>query len=268
MDFLILALTYLALGAGAGLLAGLLGVGGGLIMVPGLYWILSGQGITEGAMHIAIATSMAVIIPTGFMSARTHAKRGGVEWPLWRRWLPGVIGGVIGGTFIANHMDTDHLRIFFGIALLLLAALLLWTPHEGDHKAVPEHWGAMLPLGALIGVVSAMAGIGGATLSVPTMRWMGRPLPKAIGTASALGVAIAIPACIMYLMLSPEGTQPMPWVVGSIHVKAAACLAVASMPMAPVGARLTHTLPVRTVKIIFVCFMTFVSLKLLTEGMW
>lgn len=267
MDFIILTLAYLALGGIAGLLAGLLGVGGGLIMVPGLYWILSHQGVTEGAMHIAIATSMAVIIPTGFMSARSHAKRGGVEWALWRRWLPGVIGGVVGGTLIVGHMDTDSLRIFFGLALLALASLLLWTPHEGDHKKVPDHPLMMLPLGAGIGIVSAMAGIGGATLSVPAMRWMGRPLPRAIGTASALGVAIAIPACAMYLVLAPEGVPKTDWVVGSVHLKAAACLALASMPMAPLGAKLTHTLPVRTVKIIFVCFMAFVSLKLLTEGL-
>lgn len=267
MDFLITAVTYLGLGAGAGLLAGLLGVGGGLIMVPGLYWILSAHGLEEGAMHIAIATSMAVIIPTGFMSARAHARRGGVDWSLWRRWLPGVIGGVILGTLTANHMDTDSLRLFFGFALLVLAGLLLWTPHEGGHQAVSERWVAVIPLGALIGAVSSMAGIGGATLSVPIMRWMGRALPRAIGTASALGVAIAIPACIIYLMLSPEGAAHSPWVIGSVHVKAAACLAVASMPMAPIGAKLTHTLPVRTVKIIFVCFMVFVSLKLLSEGL-
>jgi len=267
MDFILLLLAYLALGAAAGLSAGLLGVGGGLIMVPGLYWILTHQGVTDGAMHIAIATSMAVIIPTGIMSARAHHKRGGVDWSLWRRWVPGSVIGVIIGTLTVSNMDTESLRIFFGFALLSMAGLLLWTPHEGDHKKIPEHPAAMLPLGALIGVIAAMAGIGGATLSVPIMRWMGRPLKRAIGTASALGIAIAAPACVMYLMLAPEGYVTAPWVVGSVHLKAAACLALASMPMAPVGAKLTHTLPVRTVKIIFVCFMVIVSLKLLSEGL-
>ncbi len=266
MDVILLVLTYAGLGAVAGLLAGLLGVGGGLVMVPGLYWVLTGQGLEAGAMHIAVATSMAVIIPTGLMSARSHAKRGAVDWALWRRWLPGVIAGVVAGTLFANHMDKDSLRLFFGIALLCLAGLLLWTPHEIKGRTLPETRGAMLPLGAVIGIVSAMAGIGGATLSVPMMRWMNRPLPRAIGTASALGVAIAIPACIMYLLLTPAGVVDAPWVVGSVHIKAAACLALASMPMAPVGARLTHSLPVRTLKIIFVSFMTVIAVKLLGEG--
>jgi uncharacterized protein len=217
-------------------------------------------------MHIAVATSMAVIIPTGFMSARSHAKRGGVDWELWWRWLPGVIGGVIAGTLLANHMPKEILRLFFGILLMLLAGLLLWTPHENSYKQIPEKPFVMLPLGAFIGIVSAIAGIGGATLSVPAMRWMNRPMPRAIGTASALGVVIAIPACIMYLLLTPQGTAHTPWVIGSVHLKAALFLALASMPMAPVGAKLTHTLPVRTLKFVFAGFMFFVALKLLSEG--
>jgi uncharacterized membrane protein YfcA len=266
METIVFIATCLGLGAIAGILAGLLGVGGGLVMVPGLYWILSAQGLDESAMHIAVATSMAVIIPTGFMSARSHAKRGGVDWALWRKWLPGVLTGVVIGTLIANGMPKDALRIFFGVMLILLAAFLLWTPHEGPKKILPQTYPVMIPLALVIGVVSAMVGIGGATLSVPTMRWMNKPMPQAIGTASALGVAIAILACIMYLVLTPAGAAPIPGIVGSIDIKAAACLAIASMPLAPLGARLTHTLPVRTLKFVFAAFMVVVALKLLSEG--
>lgn len=258
-----LLLAYLSLGAVAGFLSGLLGVGGGLVMVPGLYWLLGGQ---DWAMHVAVATSMAVIIPTGLMSARTHNRRGAVEWQLWRRWLPGVIGGVIVGTLLASHMPSDSLRIFFGCIMLLLSALLLWTPQEAVRRQIPDTYGVMVPLGIVIGVVSAMAGIGGATLSVPAMRWMNRPMPRAIGTASALGVAIAIPACCMYLWLKPGEATGVKWIIGSVDMRAALCLALASIPMAPVGARLTHQLPLRTLKIVFVSFMALVAIKLLSEG--
>lgn len=267
MTIAMLVLAYGGLGALTGFLAGLLGVGGGLVMVPGLYWIFTAQGFYAGAMHMAVATSMAVIIPTGFMSARAHAGRNGIDWPLWRRWLPGVLAGVIAGTLLAHLMPKDVLRTCFGILLLVLAGLLLRTPQENPYKKLPDTWAATLPLGVVIGIVSAMAGIGGATLSVPAMRWMDRPMPRAIGTASALGVAIAVPACAMYLWLVPAGAPHAPWVVGTVHLKAAACLALASMPMAPVGARLTHTLPVRTLKIVFVAFMALVSGKLLLEGL-
>lgn len=266
--FLILAATYAGLGSITGLLAGLLGVGGGMVMVPALYWILSTQGLADSAMHIAVATSMAVIIPTGFVSARSHYKRGGVDWALWRRWVPGAIAGVIIGTLMASHMPKDILRIFFGTLLLMLAGLMVWTPHTSPKRQLPETLSVMLPLGALIGFISALAGIGGATLSVPAMRFMNRPLPRAIGTASALGVAIAIPACAMYLVLAPYGHVNAPWVVGSVHLKAALLIACTSLPMAPVGAKLTHTLPVRTVKIVFVFFMVLVSAKLLLEGVF
>lgn len=267
MDMVLFVGICLSLGAVAGVLAGLLGVGGGLVMVPGLYYILTATGMAEGAMHIAVATSMAVIIPTGCMSARSHYKRGGIDWTLWKRWLPGVLTGVIMGTLIANQMPKDALRIFFGVVLILLATLLIWTPHEGPKKIVPQTLRVMIPLGLLIGVVSAMVGIGGATLSVPIMRWMNKPMPQAIGTASALGIAIAIPACIMYMILTPEGGIAGPWIVGSVDLRAAACLALASMPLAPFGARLTHTLPVRTLKFVFVGFMTLVAVKLLSEGL-
>jgi uncharacterized membrane protein YfcA len=267
MEILIFIAACLGLGAVAGVLAGLLGVGGGLIMVPGLYWILSSQGLGESAIHIAIATSMAVIIPTGFMSARAHARRGGVDWALWKRWLPGVIAGVVAGTLVANAMPKAALQIFFGTALIALAAFLFWTPHEGPKKILPQTWSVMLPLGALIGVISAMVGIGGATLSVPTMRWMNKSMPVAIGTASALGVAIAIPACLMYLMLTPEGAVADPFIVGSVDLRATACLAAASMPLAPYGAKLTHAMPVRRLKLFFAAFMVLVALKLLSEGL-
>lgn len=267
MDMFLLIALYLAIGSIAGFLAGLLGVGGGMIMVPALYAVFSQNGMDDQAMHMAIATSLAVIIPTGCMSAWSHNRKGGIDWALWRRWLPGTVIGVVIGAFVADAMSGAHLRLFFGLLLLALAALMLKSPTNHAHATLPDSMKTMLPAGLFVGLISSMAGVGGATVSVPVMRWLGRPMPLAIGTAAALGVVIAIPGTISFMLLDPPGADiATPWVVGAVNVKAALMLSLASLPLAPVGAMLTHRLPREVLRRVFVGFMILVSLRLLLDG--
>lgn len=248
---------YLALGAVAGLLAGLLGVGGGLVIVATLVWLLPAQGIPEAhVMHVALATSLASIVLTGISSARAHHLRGSVLWPSVRWLVPGLLlGGVVGAIF-ATTLSGETLR-YVVAGFCYLAGLQLafgQTRAEGSPGAVPTSPG-LSAAGVGIGAVSAVVGIGGGSLTVPLLVWLGVAPVRAVGTSSACGVAIALAAAAGYVGLGPPaGTLPAgSW--GYIYLPAAAGIALASILAAPWGTRLAHRLSGTTLKRVFALFL-------------
>jgi len=262
-ELLPLLAVLLAAGLAAGTIAGLLGVGGGIVLVPVLDYALRHAGFPpEWCMHVAVATSLATIIPTAISSSRAHQQRGGIDWELVRAWSPGMIaGGLVGSLLAANASDAVLTGVFGVIAAL--AALKMFLPLDELRLAqrVPRGLGGNL-LAASIGGISSMMGIGGGTLSVPAMTLTGGALHTAVGTAAFFGLLLAVPGTIGYLFATPDASLPG-LTVGLVSFAALAVIAPMSMLTAPLGAKLAHSLDRRTLSRIFSVFLCIVAIRML-----
>ncbi len=203
-----LAAASLATGVFAGVTAGLLGVGGGIVIVPVLFYAFGLLGIDENVrMHLAVGTSLATIIPTSIVSAKAHRRRDAVDIPLLKSWAPAIFCGVLAGTAIAGTVRGAVLTAVFAAVAMLVAAHMAFRP-EGAHvrETLPTGW-AKLATGASIGAFSAMMGIGGGTLSVPILSACNYPIRRAVGTASAIGLIIAVPGTVGFRRLAGAGVD-------------------------------------------------------------
>jgi len=258
-----------AAGVGGGLLAGLLGVGGGIIVVPALDSALSLAGVSpEVAMHIAVATSMATIVPTSISSARSHARRGSVDFAVVKRWSVPIVAGALGGALAASYLNGRVLAGIFGtVALLSALKMLLPLDRVVLHPSLPTGLaGALLP--ASIGAISAMMGIGGGTMSVPAMTLCGEPVHKAVGTAALLGLWIATPATVGYLLAQVPVPQALPpLTIGYVSLLGFALIAPLSWGVAPLGARLAHALDRRKLSAAFGIFLLAVAARMLHRAL-
>ena len=256
--------ALLAAGAMGGLLAGLLGVGGGIVIVPVLDLALVTAGVDPAvAMHIAVATSMATIVPTSISSSRSHARRRSIDFDVVRRWSLPIVVGALAGSLVASIVDARALAGVFGI-VAGLAALKMVLPLDRVvlRPSIPGGVaGAAIP--GSIGAVSAMMGIGGGTLSVPSMTLCGEPVHKAVGTAALLGLWISVPATIGYLLAQPEVAAPLPWTIGWVSLPGFAIIAPVSWAAAPVGAHLAHSLDRRRLSAAFGAFLLLVAARML-----
>lgn len=261
-------LWYLVLGATAGLLAGLLGVGGGLVIVASLVWLLPAQGIpAEHAMHVALATSLASIVLTGMSSARAHHQRGSVLWPSVRWLVPGLLlGGLLGAAF-ATTLRGETLRWIVAGFCWLAALQLAWGPARAGRSRMQAPASPGLTLaGVGIGATSAVVGIGGGSLTVPLLVWLGVTPVRAVGTSSACGVAIAVASAAGYIGLGPPaGTLPT-GSVGYVYLPAAGGIALASILMAPWGTRLAHRLSGPALKRVFAVFLAMAGTAVALRG--
>ncbi|MGH8076461.1 MAG: sulfite exporter TauE/SafE family protein [Lysobacter sp.] len=258
-------IVFLALGVVAGVLAGLLGVGGGLVLVAGLAWLLPTMGIPqEAAMHAALASSLASIVLTAAASARAHATRGSVLWPTVVWMVPGLLLGGWLGSGLAVRIDGDVLRLIVAGYCLIAAAQLLFGKVRGSGSdAVPAPRGPVIgAAGVGIGAVSAVVGIGGGSMTVPLLVWRGVAPVRAVGTSSACGVAIGLASAVGYALHAPAGALPE-YAVGYIYLPAAIGVAMASVLAAPYGMRLAHRLDGRTLKRVFAAFLAIVAVSLL-----
>lgn len=259
----LLAGLLAATGLFAGLIAGLLGVGGGIVLVPVLEYALRYAGFPkEWCMHVAVATSLATIIPTSISSSRAHHLRGGIDWGIVRHWAPGMILGGLAGSLLAAQASDEVLTGVFGVVAALVAAkMFLPLDHLRLAENVPTGFPGNL-LAAMIGGVSSIMGIGGGTLSVPAMTMTGGAIHSAVGTAAFFGLLLAVPGTIGYLFASPD--VPLPgFTVGLVSFAALAVIAPMSMLTAPVGAKLAHALERRTLSKIFGLFLCIVAVRML-----
>lgn len=256
-------LLYPLLGVAAGILAGLLGVGGGLVLVAALAWLLPLQGVPpEAAMHAALATSLASIIITSTASARAHHRRGSVLWPSVAWLLPGLlIGGWLGSRF-ANLLSGEFLRGFVAVYCLIAAAQLSldWPRPRDESQGAPRGAGLSFA-GAFIGAVAALVGIGGGSMTVPLLVWRGVPPVRAVGTSSACGIGIGLASAFGYATLVPSGAMPA-GSLGYVFLPAAIGIALTSMLAAPYGTRLAHRLSGKALKRVFAAFLLAVALSL------
>lgn len=256
-------LLYPLLGIVAGLLAGLLGIGGGLVLVVALVWLLPSQGVpVESAMHAALATSLASIVITAAASARAHHRRGSVAWPTAAWLLPGLLVGAWLGSRLATRLDGDFLR-WFVVAYCVIAALQLvsdWPRVRTGTTTAPR--GALLSVaGTVIGAVSALVGIGGGSMTVPLLIWRGVTPVRAVGTSSACGVGIGLASAAGYALLPTATGMPTgSW--GYVFLPAAIGIALTSLLMAPYGARLAHRLSGAALKRTFAAFLVLMAVLL------
>lgn len=256
-------LFYLLLGAFAGVMAGLLGVGGGLIIVPALAWIFQHQQIAETAlMHLAIGTSLATIIATSISSVRAHHQRGAVLWPTVWRLTPGIVTGAWLGAAVADALSSFALQKVFAVFVLLMAAQMGFGAKPAPHRDLPKTAG-MLATGGVIGAVSAIVGIGGGSLTVPFLSWCNVPIRQAVATSAACGLPIALAGALGFVVTGLNAPGLPAWSLGYVYGPALLGVALTSMLFAPLGARLAHTLPTEMLKKIFAAFLAVIGVKML-----
>ncbi len=260
---LAILLPYLGVGAVAGVLAGLMGIGGGLVIVPMLVFCLAREHISnEFIMHLALGTSMASIIFTSVSSSMAHHRRGAVHWQTVRRITPGILVGTFLGSCVAARMSNGLLKGFFVIFLYYVAAQMLIDRKPKPSRELPGQF-AMFGMGNVIGAVSSLVGIGGGTLSVPFMIWCNVPLHHAIGTSAAIGFPIAIAGTAGYIVNGMQVAGLPDLSLGYIYLPALAGIVAASVFTAPLGVRLAHCLPVPQLKRVFAVLLIAVATKML-----
>jgi uncharacterized membrane protein YfcA len=262
---LTILLTYSLVGAVSGVLAGLLGIGGGLVIVPMLVFCFTWQQIpNEQIMHLALGTSMASIIFTAVSSFWAHHKRGAVRWIVVRRIVLGIFLGTFIGSCFAARLSTNFLKVFFVIFLFYVASQMLLNKKPKPSRQLPGPMG-MFGVGNVIGAFSSMVGIGGGTLSVPFMTWCNIPVHEAIGTSAAIGFPIAIAGTAGYIYNGLQTAGLPPYAVGYIYLPALAGLIATSVLTAPLGVRLAHSLPVGRLKRIFAVLLYIVGTRMLVS---
>ena len=255
-------LLYLLLGACAGVLAGLLGIGGGLILVAALAWLLPRHGVpVDVAMHVALASSMLSIVLTAASSTLAHSRRGSVLWPTVAWMVPGVLLGGWLGSKLAISLPGDALRWCVAIYCFVMAAQMLFlrkSAKAGDANVVPRGPG-YTAAGTVIGALSAVVGIGGGSMTVPLLVWRGVVPVRAVGTSSACGIFMGIGSALGYALQAPAGALPLPHSVGYVYLPAALGVAVTSVLAAPYGTRLAHALSGRALERVFAGFLIVVG---------
>jgi uncharacterized membrane protein YfcA len=254
---------YLFTGAVAGLSAGLLGIGGGLIIVPILFFIFSSQAVPAAhVMHMALATSLATIVITSLSSARAHHKRGAVLWPLVINLSPGIIIGAWLGAMLASSLASDILKPVFGVFELLVAIHLLINYKPDTHSSSISTVTSTIS-GVVIGGVSSIVGIGGGTLTVPFLLWHNISIRNAVASSAACGFPIAVAGTAAYIVSGWNTTGLPAYSLGYVNLPAFAVIIVTSIIAAPVGAALAHKLPEKTLRLFFALCLLALGIRML-----
>jgi uncharacterized membrane protein YfcA len=254
--------AYLAVGAASGLLAGLFGVGGGVVIVPALVLIFAHLGMTsEWIPQLAVGSSLATIVGTGAASTLAHHRRHAVRWDLVARLAPGIVLGAGAGAIVAGAIPGAWLTRIFAVFLGYVGLRMLLSRRQAIARRQPGAIGMTLA-GAGIGALSALVGIGGGTLSVPFLSSRGIDIRQAVATSAACGLPIAM-AGALGLIVVGWGREGLPGAAtGFVYWPAVAIILLASMPMAPLGARLAHRLPVAALRRAFAVFLLLVAIRL------
>jgi len=262
-QLLVLAPLLLAAGAAAGVTAGLLGVGGGIVLVPVLWNLFTSLGVDESIrMHVAVGTSLATIIATSASSVRAHHKRGAVDVALLRHWGPWIFAGVLIGTALAGSVRGRVLTLVFATMAMIVAIYMGFSRPDWRLADQLPRGGPRAALAAIIGAISAMMGIGGGTLSVPILSLFGYPMHRAVGTAAAIGFIIGIPGAIGFAITGWHAASLPPFSLGYVSLLGFALIFPTSTLLAPYGARLAHGLNTRHLKRVFAVFLAVTAYRM------
>lgn len=257
------AALLLVAGAGAGIIAGLLGVGGGIVVVPVLFHLFTHLGVDEAVrMQLAVGTSLATIVATAWSSASAHYKRGTVDTAFLKGYGPAIVAGVLLGSAVAAMVKGPVLTSVFAVVALGVAVQIAFgNPNWKLGEQLPTGV-VRLGIGTTIGALSAMMGIGGGSLSVPVMTMYGTPVHRAVGTASATGFIIGVPGTLGFMIGGWNAATLPPGSLGFVSLVGLALIAPTSMLCAPLGARLAHRLNTVVLRRVFAVFLGFTSLRM------
>lgn len=258
-------ILYLCFGVIVGLLAGLLGLGGGIVVVPVVALTLEWMGLSSWhVQHMALGTSFSTIVFTSIASFTAHHRQQAVLWPVVFNFSPGIIAGVIIGGLLAARLSSIYLQIVFVCFLTYAASQMIINRKPKPTRHLPGKAGT-LGAGGIIGFISSLVGIGGGTLTIPFLVWCNVPMHKAVGTSAAVGLPIALVGALTY-MYTGWGEPGRPdYSVGYIYIPALIGIASASMFTAPIGSKITHRLPVPVLKKIFAVLLIAMGIRMLCK---
>jgi uncharacterized protein len=258
-------LAYLGIGALVGFAAGLLGIGGGVVMVPLLVLVFADAGMpSEHLLHIALGTALAAMVFTSVSSMRAHHRHGAVEWKIARAMAPGMLAGSFVAALVAGWIPTRPLAVLFTVLVFYAATQILLDLRPATTRELPGAPG-LFAAGTVIGAVSSLVAAGGAFLTIPFLAWCKVPLRRAIGTAAANGLPIAVAGTAGYIVhgLSVAG---LPWPsLGYVYLPALALVVCTSTLAAPLGARLAHSLPIKRLRTVFALLLYGFAVRMLVS---
>ncbi len=270
MPDMMILLPFIAMlvviGAFAGVIAGLLGVGGGIVLVPAFFYTFAALGFdSPQLMQICLATSLATIIVTSVRSVLSHHKKGAVDWEVLRRWAPGIVIGAVIGVLVATNLRSVVLQGIFGFLGICIGLYLAFG--RSDWKLADQMPGGPLRvvLSSLIGFFSVLMGIGGGSFAVPTMTLYGQPIHRAVATAAGFGVLIAVPSAIAFMFVQIPAEVRPPWTIGAVNVPSFLLVIAMTLITAPLGARLAHSTDPKPLKRFFAIFIIIVALNMLRK---
>lgn len=262
-----LIIGLLALGAAVGFAAGLLGIGGGMLMVPFMTMILTAKNFPqEHIVHMAIATSLATIMFTSISSVRAHHARGAVLWPVVKLLVPGILIGSWIGPWFGAKMSSSGLALFFAVFVAFSATQMLLDKKPAASRDLPAAPG-MFGVGGLIGMLSGLVGAGGGFISVPFMTWCNVNIRNAVATSAALGFPIALAGTLSNIYNGMKVPDLPPGALGYIYLPALVVIAIASVATAPLGAKTAHSLPLQTLKKVFAFVLYILAAYMLYKAL-
>lgn len=261
-----MVVLLLVIGGFAGVLAGLLGVGGGIVLVPAFFYTFSTLGYgSDQLMQVCLATSLATIIITSIRSVLSHNKKGAVEWAILRSWTPGIVVGAVIGVLVASGLRSTVLQGIFGVLGLIVGAYLGFGRTEWRLAEEMPKGAKRAILSPILGFLSVLMGIGGGSFGVPTMTLHGRPIHKAVATAAGFGVIIAVPSVIGFLFVNIAVAPP--WTIGAVNIPAFLLIITMTMITTPYGVKIAHAMDPKPLKRVFAAFLTLVALNMLRKAL-
>jgi uncharacterized protein len=258
--------VYLLTGTVAGLLAGLLGIGGGVVLVPAFFYIFSQNSIfpQDLVMHMAVGTSLAVILFTTLSTIYAYYKRDVIRWDLFHRLWPGIAIGVVCGATIAHWLPTQKLQILFGIFLLIVSMKMLFDQRKTqvDFYGFPRPWLNGL-ISFISGCLSGLFGVGGGALIIPYLHYCGVEMRQIIPISALGGFTVAVIGTVIFIVMGFPKTNLPPFTTGAIYWPAVICVAIPGIIFTPIGAKLAYNLPVKQLRYVFIFFLLLTAIMLL-----
>ncbi len=256
-------IACLILGALVGFLAGLLGIGGGLIIVPALVYFLPQVGVSSDiVMPVALGTSLATIVVTSASAVRAHHKNRNIPWSITRQIMSVIALGALIGAFIADELSSEVLTIIFAVAVILLATYMLASIRKSRVREMPSIL-VLQSTGLFTGIMASLMGIAGGAILVPALSYFGMPLRQTIGVATACGVVVALFGSLGYVITGLDQPQLPQWSLGYIYLPAVVGISLTASLFAQLGVKMAANMPVRTLKKGFAIFLILVAIKMI-----
>lgn len=263
-DLLPMVVLILGIGAFSGVIAGLLGVGGGIVLVPCFFFTFQALGYGPGGlMQISLATSLATIVVTSLRSLMGHHRKGAVDWAVLRGWAPWIALGAVFGVIAASGLRNEVLMVIFGVLGLIVGLYLAFGRPEWRLGAQMPSGIGRATTGPVLGFLSVLMGIGGGSLGVPLMTLYGMAIHRAVATAAGFGLLIAVPSVIVFLIVPGEGVARPPFTLGQVNLVAFALVIAMTLITTPWGVKLAHAMDPKPLKRIFAVFIMIMALNML-----